>query len=276
MTKTQITEAMIAAYVDNELSLADRNVVRKELLINREARDLYEKLLRTKQLFNSALGELGADEFAHKLESQIRTSPRIESSRVFKWTLPTSMAASMLLGVGLTVLTMNQYQSADTVVAQATISELEAQNANLLRSLSISSDRKASVSDQTSIIAEFAEHQVDPLSIVANTPPNIVVNMLPSDTARRISLVMQIAKSDLTDSENKRLPDAAGLFKKGIRLVSNLETARENKRSFAEAETYFSKAAEKGHKTAKIALAELTGSEEESLAAYRAAFGEKK
>lgn len=268
MTKTQVTEAMIAAYVDNELSLADRNVVRKELLINREARDLYNKLLRTKQLFNSALDELGADEFAHKLESQIRTNPRIESSRLFKWTLPTSMAASMLLGVGLTVLTMNQYQSADTVLAQATISELEATNANLLRSLSISTDRKASVSDRTSNIAEYKEFKGDPLSIVANT--------LPNDTERRILLVMQIAKSDLTDSENKRLPDAAGLFKKGIRLVSNLETAKENKRSFAEAETYFSKAAEKGHKTAKIALAELTGSEEESLAAYRAAFGEKK
>ena len=240
MSDQNISEEMIAALIDGELTREDIAKVKQALLRDPEARATYDSLLKTKQLFANALDQLKQDEVTQQLEDMVRTYPTKKTRAGVQWKLPMSMAASVVLGAGLTFVVMDRvYMQSDLYAAKP---EVDSQN----------------------IVRMNAPKIVVP---VAGKPSETDIS---DDQKQRIKAALAVSAWPISETENQRLPIAAERFSDA--LTSLLSSSSSD---LSEAIKLLEEAESLGHLGASIALAELTG-DRAALAKYREIFSEKK
>ena len=222
MSDQNVTEEMIAALIDGELPKDDITKVKKLLLIDPEARSTYESLLKTKQLFSSALDELKQDDVTQQFEDMIRSYPTKKLPVNVKWKLPMSMAASLVFGAGFTLVVMDRiYQQPDRYAVY---------NQEFLE-----------FSDKTKVPVAISELKFD----------------ISDDQKQRINAALAVSSWPIIEKENQRLPLAADKFSSALKLLVTPGLFDLN-----QVTTLLEEAESMGHLGATVALAELKGDQE--------------
>ena len=249
MSQKEVSHEMIAELVDGELDKADIARVKQAILSDPSARETYQALLHAKQLFAIALDELKDDSVTLELESLIREHPIAKKSD--RWKIPMSMAASTILGAGLTMFVL---QSNERNIQTLMISDV---NNEIQELRAYESDLRHLTLSQTELLTYRTDSQTSSL-----------------DDSQKIKLAMDIASWPFTDAENKRLPDASKIYVKAIVLLilgvdpKPSDLLRSDSARLEEAGKLLSEAASLGHRSAAITLAEFADNQQ-ALAKYR-------
>lgn len=236
MSDPNVTEEMIVALIDGELAKEDIARVKRSLLNDSGARSTYESLLKTKQLFSHALDELKQDEVTQRLQEMVHTYPEKKKIDSTQWKLPLSMAASLVLGVGLTFLVMD----------------------------------RVDVQPDTYVLGSMEKYSASSDQMMAPAAGKFKMDSISADQKLRIKSALTTSKWPIVERENARLPMAAEKFSDAMRMLvtPGLSDLDDVIKLLEEAESL-------GHRGASITLAELKG-EKTALAKYREIFSEKK